>query len=483
MVAPDKGSVRIRRRQVDAVRIVFVLIFLTFLFPLESVDAQSAPQTQASSPGTAASGTASPNTAVGAAPGNDRAPSQAPSQAADKNSPEIASSDVPTTFKVNVKLVVVRVVARDSQGHAVGNLQQQDFQVFDNGKPQAITQFSIEKAGARAAMELNGLSPTGVSSSTNGPPNQPSENVKATAVPQRYAAYLFDDVHLKFGDLTLVRQAAERHLALLQPADRGAIFSTSGQTVLDFTDDHAKLHDALLTLQPRPISGGETVNPCPDVSYYMADLIVNKNDFTALKTATLDALHCAFGDEPEEMGGAQVIAQNTARRSLEQGEQESRLALGVLKDLVRRIAVMPGQRSIVLVSPGFQTPQLEHEYVDVIDKALHSEVIINAIDARGLYVPAAAADASKAASGNATGGTIRTGLTTSGPVPGGGVMVQEQKTLYDINSAAIDDDVLAVLADGTGGTFFHNSNDFYGGFTSVASPPEYSTYSPSLPKI
>lgn len=469
MVTPDKGGVRIRRRQVDAVSLVLVLIFLTFLFLVEFVNAQSAPQTQAPSPA-ASSGTASPNTAVGAAQG----PSQVPSQAGDKNSPEIASSDVPTTFKVNVKLVVVRVVARDSQGHAVGNLQQQDFQVFDNGKPQTITQFSIEKAGGRATMELNALNPAKESSSTNGPTSEPRETAKAAVVPQRYAAYLFDDVHLKFADLALVRQAAERHLASLQPADRAAILSTSGQTVLDFTDDHAKLHDALLTLRPRPISGGETVNPCPDVNYYMADLIANKNDAPALQTATLDALYCAFDNDAEQMGAAQQLAQNTARRSLEEGEHESRLALNVLRELVRRLALMPGQRSIVLVSPGFQTPQLEHEYVDVIDKALHSEVIINAIDARGLYVPGTSSDASKQGSNNATGAMVQTGRATIAPVPGGGVMVQEQKALYDIASATAEADVLAVVADGTGGTFFHSSNDFYEGFTRVAAPPKFS---------
>jgi VWFA-related protein len=457
MDTPDNGRRSFRIRFLgNAASVGFVFIFLASFPPLELVDGQSVPQTQ---------------TPSASAPGGVN---QSASQAADKNSPEMASSDVPTTFKVNVKLVVVRVVARDSQGRAVGNLQREDFQVFDNGKPQTITQFSVEKAGARATVEPNGLTPANGSSSTNGSVNEPGGDVKAVVVPQRYAVYLFDDVHLKFGDLGLVRQAAERHLASLQPTDRAAIFSTSGQTVLDFTDDHAKLHDTLLTLQPHPIAGSSGANPCPDVSYYMADLIVNKNDFRALKTATLDALYCGFGNDPQEMGAAQIMAENTARRSLEEGEQESRLALGVLRDLVRRIALMPGQRSIVLVSPGFQTPQLEHEYVDIIDKALHSEVIVNAIDARGLYVPAAAADASKAGSGNATGGTIRTGLTTSGPVPGGGVMIQEQKTLYDIDSAAADDDVLAVLADGTGGTFFHNSNDLYEGFTRVAAPPEYS---------
>jgi len=386
----------------------------------------------------------------------------------------MTSSDVPTTFKVNVRLVVVRVVARDSQGHAVGNLQQQDFQVFDNGKPQTITQFSVEKAGARATIEPSVPNPANGTSSTNAPAEESGENAKATVAAQHFTAYLFDDVHLKFGDLTLVRQAAERHLASLQPTDRAAIFSTSGQSVLDFTDDHAKLHDTLLTLRPRPVASGEVANPCPDVNYYMADLIVNKEDAPALQTATLDALYCQFDNDAEQMLAAQQLAKNTARRSLEEGEQESRLALGVLKELVRRIALMPGQRSIVLVSPGFQTPQLEHEYIDVIDKALHSEVIVNAIDARGLYVPGTAADASTVGSNNATGARIQTGRSTSAPVPGGGVMVQERKTFYDLESASADSDVLAVLADGTGGTFFHNSNDLDEGFTRVAAPPEYS---------
>ena len=47
--------------------------------------------------------------------------------------------------------------------------------------------------------------------------------------------------------------------------------------MLDFTDDRAKLHDTLLRLQPRPITQTGTTD-CPDISYYMADLIQNKND-------------------------------------------------------------------------------------------------------------------------------------------------------------------------------------------------------------
>jgi VWFA-related protein len=439
MQTPERGRRRVRIRFLSNIAsLSLIFVNLTFCPPPGSLDAQSASRTQTSS-------SSAPS------PGAAGAIKQSDSHAPDKNSPEMASTDVPTTFKLNVKLVVVRVVARDSQGHAIGNLQRQDFQVFDNGKPQTITQFSVEKTGARATVEASGVSPA------NEPPHEPGESVKAVVAPQRYTAYLFDDVHLKFGDRAFARQAAERHLASLQPTDRAAIFSTSGQTVLDFTDDRVKLHDTLLTLQPRPVATGSVANPCPNVSYYMADLIINKEDTQATQTATLDALHCAFADDPHAMLAAQNLAKQTAMRSIDEGEQESRLALGVLKDAVRRIAFMPGQRNIVFVSPGFQTPQIEHEYIDVIDKALRSEVIIGAIDARGLYLAGATSDSSSSAGGS--------NLDSA----------QEAREFsYASESALLDDLVLRVIADGTGGTFFHNSNDLYEGFTRVAAPPEYS---------
>src|SRR5271170_3426573 len=239
-----------------------------------------------------------------------------------QNSAELASRDEPATFKVNVKLVVVRAVVRDSQGHAIGNLRQDDFQVFDKGKPQVITQFEVEQPGTLAAkarkesLENSGEIPSADTSSNTG--NVPT-------VPERFVAYLFDDVHLEFGDLARVREAAERHFATLRPTDRAAIFSTSGQTALDFTDDRTQLHATLLRLQPRPIARS-VGQDCPDISYYQADLIINKNDPQATLVATQDVYACDPGLPPQSAAAmAAALVQGTSARVLSAGDHETRI--------------------------------------------------------------------------------------------------------------------------------------------------------------
>jgi VWFA-related protein len=377
------------------------------------------------------------------------APSPSPQSESKQNSAELASHDEPTTFKVNVKLVVVRAVVRDSQGHAVGNLQKEDFQVFDKGKPQVITQFEVEQPGALTAKAHQKSD----DNSTDTASGEKSSTAANAPLPERFVAYLFDDVHMQFGDLAQVRKAAERHFATLKPTDRAAIFTTSGVTPLDFTDDRSKLNEALLRLQPRRLAGG-IGQDCPDISYYQADQIVNKNDPQAMLVAIQDAAACGAISTATVQGNvvsnSAMVINSMSQQVLNAGDHESRVSLSVLKDAVHSLSRMPGQRSIVLVSPGFITPQMEFDYTEIIDRAVRSQVVISSLDARGLYVPSTFADASR-----------------SRPFSTGKILIESAA-----DSAQAD--LLAVLADGTGGIFFHNSNDFDEGFRRVAETPEYS---------
>jgi VWFA-related protein len=369
-------------------------------------------------------------------------PSASSSPAAGTPTQEISSRDEMATFKVKVNLVLVRVVVRDSNGRAIGNLRQEDFELFDNRKPQVIKQFAVEQPGSLAAQRVQQKSNETSDESLPPPP----------IAPEHYVAYVFDDVHLDFSDLARVRDAADRHMATLSPTDRAAIFTTSGQNTLDFTDNRAQLHEALEKMQPRPIS--RPPNPgCPDISYYMADQIQNKRDPTASQLAIEDALACAFNRDPRMRPAAEALAQSTAAGVLTQNEHESRVSLSVLRAAIRRITVMPGQRTILLLSPGFLVPQMESEYIELVDLALRAQVIVSALNARGLYTVDPLGD-----------------ISTAGPA---NEFASVSRAQYSSQSAWEEENILRDLAFGTGGSFFHNNNDLDAGFRYIAAAPEY----------
>ena len=376
-----------------------------------------------------------------------RLPAQAPSPPADQNAPELSSHDAPATFSTKVNLVLVPVVVRDSQGHAVGTLQKEDFQLFDKGKAQVITRFSVEKAGAPSIPVEQAVDAAA--------PDKPS--APAPAIAEHFVAYLFDDVHTDAGDLLWARQAAERHFTeSLEPSSRAAIFTTSGQVTLDFTSDKEKLHQTLGRIQPRAGAVSQSAT-CPVMDYYMADLIFNKNDQTALEAATGEALtNCVPpppANTPQALQQAQQQAQQDAQSAAQQminiGERETRLPLIVLQDVIRRMSAAPGSRTVVLMSPGFFIPtELRADEAEVMDRAIRANVIISALDVRGLYALA----------------------------PGGDISqhpVSPAMERFQNDSALANADVMAELAIGTGGTFFENSNDVKDGLRRVSQQPEF----------
>ena len=373
----------------------------------------------------------------------------APAQTAppiDKNAPEISTKEAPALFQTRVNLVSVPVVVRDSKGHAIGTYTKENFQVFDKGKPQEIVRFALEKAGdlvAKAAKTVDAIPIEG----------EPAADID---IPERFIAFLFDDIHLPVGDLARARIAAGRQLAKLAKTDRAAIHTTSGQNQVDFTDDIDKLQADLLLLRNRSMSNMGGQPQCPDISAYMADRMVNFNDTPAINLAVQEVQMCVGGgaNGPQMPAqAAQSMVLGLAQQVIGASEQETRINLGVLKDLVRHMSAMPGQRVVIVVSPGFLATQQTQEKNDIMDRAVKASVVINSLDARGLYTDPMF-DASQ---------------------PGRSQTPQFQilKEQYDRDAASIQGDVLAELASGTGGSFFHNNNDIEQGFHLAAAAPEY----------
>jgi VWFA-related protein len=363
------------------------------------------------------------------------------SQAPADKSPEIASHDTPTTFSSKVNLVNVPVVVRDAKGNAIGTLKKEDFQLFDKGKPQVISRFTIEKSNGRV-VPIEITAEAGLDKEEKAPEGPPPAN--------RFVAYLFDDMHTSFGDLAQARAAAVKHLAAsMQAADRAAVYTTSGQNVIDFTDDREKLQETMNRIMPRS-RATQFPNECPSLTDYTADLIQNRHDPQALLMAEQQVVACGMA---LTTAMAEPIVQGTASRVLSISEADTQVTLAVLKATVQRMAAMPGQRTIVLVSSGFLvTIDRRQEEVDVIDRAIRSNVTISTLDARGLYTIVPGGDASQSISS---------------------ASAARMNTRYQSEAALVQGDVLGELADGTGGTFFHNNNDLQEGFRRTGATPEF----------
>src|SRR5215469_16789846 len=360
---------------------------------------------------------------------------------------EISQSDTAATFKVRVNLVQVRVIVRDPSGKTVDNLAKQDFVLYDQGKPQYISNFSVETPQSwlqRAASAAKAQDDGGVEGMAG----------KVPALPERFVAVVFDDLHLSLQDATFVRQQAGRFLDSIGPTDRVGIYSTSGQNTLEFTADKDHLHRAILGVIPHPLTGQPIGTECPQVTYYMADQIENKNDSQALAVVVEETVQCAFNGNEAQRSQAVPIAQSATLRALSQGDIENQYGYRHLEDALRRLAAMPGERIMLFVSPGFA---LANSYIDesgIIDRANRSNIVMHTIDARGLYVPDVQDDISR---------PVSDFPRTAG-----------YKTLYRVTSQFENQFVLGDLAYGTGGTFFHNSNDLQSAFQIAGLAPDVS---------
>src|SRR3984885_12796714 len=372
-----------------------------------------------------------------------------PARAQVKTNP--TASNLPATrLKVTSNLVVARVVVRDAQGNPVKGLRKEDFKLFDSGNEQPIVQFEVESA-------VEPPSPPVAA-------RKPEQAVAAlpSALPGRFLALYFDDQYTSDTDMIQVRKAADDYLAAhLQPTDRVAIF-TSAKMLSDFTSDPKQIHESLSQLR----ASGRAPAPghdCPDLSDYQALEMMKTAARLDLKNpfSTGDAWGLAFeeGAQRDCLPSAVPIANKNylldkASTVAGQAEILTRSNLRELQEVVKYTAQMPGQRIVILGSPGFLLQddnqfQLER----VMDHALRLQVVISSLDPRGLPTIAPAVEASRGSMPGSMG-------TSSGAMH-----------RMDQNREVLAGDVLAQVAEGTGGEYFHNNNDLRAGFGRLAGSP------------
>jgi VWFA-related protein len=366
---------------------------------------------------------------------------------------EMTTRTAQVPLESHVNLVPVRVIVHDSHGNAVGDLREADFEIRQDGKPQVISHFSVETPASLAAKVARGTAAEGSLLAATGSPAAP------TALPTRFVALTMDDSHLNTQDLLRMRLAAIRYVnTQVKPNERVALYTISGLNQVDFTDDHQKITDQLKVLISRPAGGFDpsSQHDCLVMSYYEADQIQTYHDPEATGVAQADALACAVAQgvpAQAQQSVANSIYESTVAQVAQAGEINTQFTVRRLDEIVRRISAMPGQRSMVLLSPGFITSTFEYEVLQVIDRAARLNVFINTLDARGLYTIDPIGDISQPAPLHASGQTA-------------GISLQFRMTEQRVQSEVLQD-----LADSTGGFYFRNNNDLDAGLRQTAAEP------------
>jgi VWFA-related protein len=378
-----------------------------------------------------------------------------------KAAPEIPAIETQPGFTIRARAteVLVRVVVRDAQGKAVPTLTKDDFRLLDNGKPQVIREFSVEFARPT-------LASTAEKSNRPAVEKRPEQVESAAPVPERFVALYFDDTFIPFEDVVRTRDAATHYLKTsITPGDRVGLYTSSGVGNLEFTRDLSALDEALAKLRPHPSGSSQEATDCPYFSEYESYLISEEHDPQALELGVAKVIKCLCTQQPPPAHAAantqinrcpvdpEIYAESTARRNWERAQFAVRQSLGKLRALVRRLSAMPGQRSIVWVSPGFLGMGQTFEMSSLIDQALRARVVINALDSRGLWVLIPGGDASQQGSG----------------LTGRLAAVDAQ---YAQMAQGIDSEVMIAATSGTGGVFVHDTNDYDSGFRRVGALPE-----------
>lgn len=332
----------------------------------------------------------------------------------------------------------VPTVVRDSKGVAIAGLRREDFELFDAGRKQEISAFSVETfSRAGTATETN----PGASSSRAG------AAVTVAPARARYIALVFDDLNTDMGSLRYGKTAAEKFVGeALAPGDLVGIFTTALSQTVEFTADPAKLRQGIeaVTLHTRY---RDDLHDCPVIRAYEAYLIANYLDSALLQAKAAEAARCYH----LQMQQAILAAHSKADAVWKEAHANTDQTLRSISAIVAAVGKMPGQRLVLVASSGFVSGDAARELEALSTAALRGGVVISGMDLRGLYTIMPGGDA----------GTPQVARS-----------MRPAEIAVQSSTEDAKDDGLAMLASATGGRFFRNNNDLDLGFRRLAAVPE-----------
>lgn len=271
--------------------------------------------------------------------------------------PDADEGDV---VRITTNLVQIDLVVTDSQGRQVTDLTANDFEIFEEGRPKKITNFSFV-ANEQSPASLAATATERSSATTSANP---------VSVPRRTMAIVIDDLKMSLESVVYTRRAIKKFIdERMQPGDLVAIVRTSGGigVLQQFTSDKRQLYAAL-----------EHIRRTNDT--------VEKRLSTSCENSFALSLDRTVSAESEFDGYSEQSA--------------SYATLGALNFIMRGLKELPGRKSVVLFSDGLivcpQDLKRETNIHDLLrklsDLANRASAVVYHIDPRGLITLGSAAD-------------------------------------------------------------------------------------------
>jgi len=234
----------------------------------------------------------------------------------------------PPVFKTNARAVVVDVVVTKGNDEPVSALRKQDFQIIEDGKPQAIDYFEEHTAKTLPPGALPPLPKMPPDVYTNVPPAPPSDTVNVL---------LLDTLNTEKQDQVFMHKQILQFLKGMQPGTRCAIFMLGSKLrfIQGFTADSSALVAAL---------NDKKNEPDKDPSFRSAsDKADDQRDLAMLMTM--------LGGRSDGGIDAYREGQN-AHTEFQYGERVL-MTLEALDYLARYLADVPGRKNLIWFASSF----------------------------------------------------------------------------------------------------------------------------------
>ncbi len=378
----------------------------------------------------------------------------------------VAPTDDEDVVKISTTLIQLDAVVTGKDGKQVTNLSADDFEVFENGKKQKISNFSyvtLNPASKQAAK---------VAANSDMAISFPSGNVRVSDV-RRTIALVVDDLGLTFDAIPYVKDALRKFINTeVGPGDAVAVIRTGGGigALQSFSSDKRQMLLAVDQIRWNAYgrSGISMFDPVSTSLKRDLSLVVGPGGNTQTVVGSV-AQGELLGDITDER-----------RQNFESG------TLGALNYIVRGMSDLPGRKSVILFSDGFQAVSARQDrsiathifdsLKRLADIASRSSVVFYTFDPRGLQV-SSLITADVGAGGN---GFTNTSISRAGAI--------------DAQDSALRDSqaTLRFLAYQTGGFPLINKNDLskglervmddQKGYYLIAYEPDDETFDPNVRK-